>query len=115
MLRRVLPSNCKLFSIQIPLDILESLKVKADSVGMRRNEYIRAVLANAAGVRWDESDMPVVNNRRDYPSDEIFQATFKRFRRQDPELKNSELARLVAVELGVPYGTAASRLYVLGD
>lgn len=113
--RRVLPSNCKLFSIQMPLEILEGIEVKAESLDMRRNEYIRMVLAKAANVKWSESDLPVVNNRRDYPSDEVFVQTFKRIRKQDPEVKNIDLARLAAIELDVPYGTAASRLYMLGD
>lgn len=112
--RKVLPPNCKLFSIQIPIEIMDALQELADEREIRRGELIRSILADAAGVKWDESAQPFTNNRVKNPSDSIFEASFKKYRRAYPDMPKTEIARLTAVELGVPFGTASRRLLDLG-
>lgn len=112
--RKVLPPNCKLFSIQIPVEIMDALQELADERDVRRGELIRSILANAAGVRWDESAQPYTSNRVKNPPDSVFEASFRKHRTMNPDMPKTEIARLTAIELGVPFGTASRRLLDLG-
>jgi hypothetical protein len=112
--RKVLPPNCKLFSIQVPVEIMDALQELADQKEIRRGELIRSILADAAGVKWDESAQPFTSNRVKNPSDSVFEASFRKYRKTHPDMPKTEIARLTAVELGVPFGTAARRLLDLG-